>query len=64
MQHQFSKLLYRLTRLFSLPVFISEHDLHYHFLFMNNLRVSVEQFKERIQYFLYSSKRTQQSTIH
>jgi len=51
MQHQFSKLLYRLTRLFSLPVFISEHDLHYHFLFMNNLRVSVEQFKERIQYF-------------
>lgn len=51
MQHQFSKLLYRLTRLFSLPVFISEHDLHYHFLFMNNLRVSVEQFKERIQDF-------------
>lgn len=34
MQHQFSKLLYRLTRLFSLPVFISEHDLHYHFFYL------------------------------
>ncbi|WP_374965229.1 helix-turn-helix domain-containing protein [Lysinibacillus sp. RS5] len=50
-QQQFSKLLYRLTRLFSLPVFISEHDSHYHFLFMNNLREPVEQFKESIQHF-------------
>ncbi|KOS71534.1 hypothetical protein AEA09_00555 [Lysinibacillus contaminans] len=50
-QQQFSKLLYRVTRLFSFSIFISEHDLHYHFLFMNSPEIPVEQFKERIQQF-------------
>ncbi|MFJ7737568.1 helix-turn-helix domain-containing protein [Lysinibacillus sp. NPDC097287] len=50
-QQQFSKLLYRATRLFSFPIFISEHDFHYQFLFLNNLQVPVEQFKEHIQQF-------------
>ena len=50
-QQQFSKLLYRASRLFSFPIFISEHDFHYQFLFMNNLQVPVEQFRELIQQF-------------